>query len=403
MAATAQEMNADCNSTALPLAGVKVLELGTMITAPYSAMTLAELGASVIKVENPEGGDPFRGASSDRYGPNFIAYNHSKRSITLDLKTAEGLDALEKLIAATDVLVENYRSGVMEKFGLTSDRLRDLNARLIHCSITGFGADGPYSGRPAYDAVASALSGIYGLAVDPQDPRLVGITVADNVTGLYAANGILAALYQRERSGRGRRIEINMLESAIAFSPDAFAHYDQTGVRYGPSSRVAASQCFAFNCADGKLLTVHLSLQAKFWNNLLAALGNEDLAADPRFQDRSQRVARYDELRTTLADIFKSQTRVHWMARLDAGDVPFAPIHTIPEVMEDAQVTHLDTFEKTYHPHKGHVTTIRSPIRLAGSVRANAAPPALGEHTAEIMKELRAEAAPATGKGGVRD
>src|SRR5258706_10800094 len=170
----------------LPLFRVRVLELGTMITAPYAAMMLAELGASVIKIENPDGGDPFRATVTGRYGPNFIAYNHGKRSLALDLKSEDGRTVFGKLLGTSDVLVENYRSGVMDKFGFGDEAMRAINPRLIHCSITGFGASGPYRNRPAYDAVASALGGIYGLAVDPKDPRLVGVTISDNVTGLYA-------------------------------------------------------------------------------------------------------------------------------------------------------------------------------------------------------------------------
>src|ERR1700739_849798 len=151
--------------TSLPLDGVKVLELGTMITAPYAAMLLGEMGASVIKVENPDGGDPFRSTGGSRYGPNFVAYNHGKRSITLDLKDKLGKQAFRRLLEESDILVENYRAGVMDKFGFGSDAIRAINPRIIHCSITGFGTSGPYQDRPAYYAVASALSGIYGLAV----------------------------------------------------------------------------------------------------------------------------------------------------------------------------------------------------------------------------------------------
>src|SRR5580704_8594593 len=188
----------------LPLDGVRVLELGTMITAPYAAMLLAELGATVIKVENPESGDPFRATGGGRYGANFIAYNHGKRSLALDLKTPAGQQIFRKLLEQSDVLVENYRGGVMDKFGFGAEAIRVINPRLIHCSITGFGSDGPYRDRPAYDAVASALSGIYALAVEPDDPKLVGVTISDNVTGMYAANGVLGALYERERLHAGR-------------------------------------------------------------------------------------------------------------------------------------------------------------------------------------------------------
>ena len=379
----------------LPLHGVQVVELGTMITAPYAGMLLAEMGASVIKVENPDGGDPFRGTGQGRYGPNFIAYNHSKRSLTLDLKSPGGARAFDALLRRSDVLVDNYRAGVMDKFGFGAEAIRGINPRLVHCSITGFGKDGPYRNRPAYDAVASALSGIYSLAVDPQDPRLVGVTISDNVTGMYAVNGILAALHDRARSGVGRRIDVNMLESAIAFTPDAFAHYTQTGVVYGPSSRVASSQCFAFTCGDGKLLAIHLSLQEKFWANFQAVIETPALAQDPRFKERAGRVKNYDALNAALAEIIRSKSRGEWMDRLERCDVPFAPINAIPEVLEDPQLRHLDSFCATEHPTEGRVMTIRSPLHFDGAGRDNTAPPIVGEHNAEILAELGlADAAP---------
>jgi|HubBroStandDraft_2_1064218.scaffolds.fasta_scaffold62512_2 crotonobetainyl-CoA:carnitine CoA-transferase CaiB-like acyl-CoA transferase len=372
----------------LPLDGVQVIELGTMITAPYTAMLLAELGAAVIKVENPESGDPFRATGGGRYGANFIAYNHGKRSLALDLKTPTGQQVFRKLLEQSDVLVENYRGGVMDKFGFGAEAIRAINPRLIHCSITGFGTSGPYRDRPAYDAVASALSGIYALAVEPDDPKLVGVTISDNVTGMYAANGVLGALYERERTGRGRRVEVNMLESAIGFTPDAFAYQTRNNVKYGPSSRIASSQCFAFACADKKLLAIHLSVQSKFWESFLKVIEAPELAADSRFRDRSGRVSRYHDLNAELTKIMAKQSRLYWMERLEKADVPFAPINEIPDVFADPQVKHLGTFGETQHPTEGRIVSIKSPIRVDGRRRNNAPPPTLGEHTQEILQEL---------------
>lgn len=372
----------------LPLDGIRVVELGTMITAPYAAMLLAELGASVIKVENPEGGDPFRATGGGHYAPNFVAYNHGKRSISLDLKADDGKQAFRRLLERSDVLVENYRAGVMDKLGFSVDVIRLINPRIVHCSITGFGASGPYQNRPAYDAVASALSGIYGLAVDPADPSLVGVTISDNVTGMYAVNGIVSALYQRERTGAGRRIEVNMLESSIGFTPDAFAYLTQAGVEYGPTSRIASSQCFAFACSDGKMLAIHLSVQSKFWEGLLKIVERPDIAGDPRFRERRERVSHYHELRAALAPIFATRPRDHWMTSLDKFDVPFAPINSIRDVISDPQVQHLQTFGKTVHPTEGEVVSIRSPILIDGVRGDNTPPPTHGEHTREILAEL---------------
>jgi crotonobetainyl-CoA:carnitine CoA-transferase CaiB-like acyl-CoA transferase len=277
---------------------------------------------------------------------------------------------------------------VMDKFGFGAEAIHAINPRLVHCSITGFGSSGPYRDRPAYDAVASALSGIYALAVEPRDPALTGVTISDNVTGMYAANGILGALYERERTGRGRRIEVNMFECAIGFTPDAFAYYTQRNVKYGPTSRIASSQCFAFACADKKLLAIHLSVQSKFWESLLKVIEAPELAADSRFRDRSGRVSRYHELNAELAKIMARQSRLYWMERLEKADVPYAPINEIPDVFADPQVQHLGTFGETMHPTEGRIVSIRSPIRVDGGRRANAPPPTLGEHTADILLEL---------------
>ena len=179
------------------LKGVRVVELSTMITAPLAGMMLADLGAEVIKVEHPEGGDPFRSFRGGHYSPHFTAYNRGKRSIKLDLRKDEGRAVLLKLIGRADILLENYRAGVMERLGLATGTLSAANPKLIHCSITGFGATGPYSERPAYDSVGLALSGIASLFLDPQNPQANGPTIPDNVTGMYACYGVLGALDER--------------------------------------------------------------------------------------------------------------------------------------------------------------------------------------------------------------
>jgi formyl-CoA transferase len=216
------------------------------------------------------------------------------------------------------------------------------------------------------------------------------VTISDNVTGMYAVNGIVSALYQRERTGKGRRIEVNMLESSIGFTPDAFAHLTRNNVEYGPPSRIASSQCFAFTCSDGKLLALHLSVQTKFWESLLKIVDTPAIADNPRFKARAGRVSNYHELRTALAQVFATRPRDEWMAALDNADVPFAPIHSIRDVMSDPQVEHLQTFSRTRHPTEGDVVSIRSPILFDGHRRDNAPPPTHGEHTSEILTELSA-------------
>jgi len=371
------------------LKGVRVVELGTMITAPLAGMMLADLGAEVIKVEHPQGGDPFRSFRGGLYSPHFIAYNRGKRSIKLDLRNAAGQDVLRKLLARADILLENYRAGVMDRLGFATEALRSAYPRLIHCSITGFGADGPYSARPAYDSVGLALSGIASLLLDPEKPQAAGPTIPDNATGMFACSGILGALYERERTGEGRRVEINMMEAAIAFIPDPFANHTQMGIENTPLTRVASSHSFAFRCADGRLLAVHLSSQPKFWEGLLAALERTELAQDERFATREARINNYVALTQALAKTVGTKPRAEWMTRLETNDVPFAPVHNIPEVIDDEQVKHLQTFRTLKHPTEGDIVAIRRPVRIDGGRDGSDLPaPTLGQHTDEVLGEL---------------
>jgi crotonobetainyl-CoA:carnitine CoA-transferase CaiB-like acyl-CoA transferase len=372
------------------LDGVRVLELGALITAPLAGMMLADLGADVIKVENPAGGDSFRAFRGKHYSPRFAAYNRNKRSIALDLTGSEGRRALLELVDDSDVLIENFRPGVMERLGLAHDVLHERNRRLIHCSITGFGASGPYKQRPAFDAVGLAVSGIASLLLDPERPELMGPTITDNVTGMYACYGILGALYERERSGRGRFVEVNMLEASIAFMPDAFANAMNGGLTVDRLTRVAASQSLAFTCGDGKLIALQLSTQEKFWLGLLAAASPTELASDTRFQTRDGRVQNYVALREGLRAVFCAQPRAYWEAALEANDVPFAPVHEITDVADDPQVQALGTFYEMHHPREGRMIGIRRPVRIDGDRTGLERPaPALGEHTDEILEESR--------------
>ncbi len=375
------------------LKGVRVVELGTMITAPLAAMMLADLGADVVKVERPETGDPFRSFRGGLYSPHFIAFNRNKRSVALDLQGESGKAALRALLRQADVLIDNYRSGVMERLGFSAEFIRNEYPRLVWCSITGFGADGPYADRPAYDAVAGALSGLASLMLDPSSPAASGPTIADNITGMYAAYGILGALYEREKTGRGRRIETNMLESSVAFIPDSFSNFTRLQIDNQPRTRVASSQSYAFRCSDGKLLALHLSSPQKFWESLLDVIGRADLKDDARFATRDARVRNYALLEKELAGIFSGEDRLHWMTKLERADVPFAPIQTVAEVLDDPQIKHLQTFYGQDHPTEGHLTLIRRPVLIDGQRDvASRPPPTLGEHTNEILAELGATA-----------
>ena len=372
------------------LDGVRILELTTMITGPLGGQMLADLGADVIKVENPNGGDMFRSWRGGTYSAHFGAYNRNKRSITINLREDAGKEILLKLVETADVLMENFRPGVMDRLGLGMETLRQRNPRLIYCSITGFGEDGPYVNRPAYDAVAQSLSGVTSMFIDADDPQITGPTIADNMTGINACYGILGALFERERTGVARRVDVNMLESTITFMPDPWANMLQADIKQHPLARVMASQSYSLKCGDGKLLALHLSSPQKFWDGVQNALERHDLGEDVRFATRAARIENYLDLKAEFQKTVATKPRDHWMSRLEEQDVPFAPIYTLPEVMDDPQVRHLDTFFKTSHPTEGEMTLLRRPVWYDGSRddQPRVAPPALGEHTDEILASL---------------
>ncbi|MBN9062683.1 MAG: hypothetical protein BGP06_04770 [Rhizobiales bacterium 65-9] len=375
---------------ATPLQGVKVVELTTMITGSMAGMMLGDLGADIVKVEQPDGGDPFRAFNGGVYSPYFCSYNRNKRSIVLDLRSALGKEAVAALIASCDVLLDNFRPGVLDRLGLSDSEIRTLNPNLIHCSITGFGPDGPYVGKPAYDSVAQALGGLASMLIPAENPEVFGPTIADNVTAHCACQGVLAALMGRLRGQPGRRVEVNMLDATISFIPDAFGLMNQLGIFTDSRSRARSSQSYAFACADGKLLAVHLSSRDKFWDAFVEATGRGDLNSDPRFAGRQARVDNYDDLRRALAPTFLERTRADWVKRFADFDVPAAPIYDVSEVENDEQVRHLGAFFDMTHPTEGAVRSIRRPIWFDGSRQDQPviAPPTLGEHTQAVLAEL---------------
>ncbi len=372
------------------LKNVRIVELTAVITGPLAGQMLADLGADVVKIENPDSGDMFRNWRGGLYSSQFLAYNRNKRSVTLNLRNADGRDVFLRLIETADVLLENFRPGVMERLGLGLDALRARNPKLIYCSITGFGEDGPYRHRPAYDAVAQSLSGVSSMFLDPDNPQITGPTIADNMTGINAAYGILGALFERERTGVARRIDVNMLESGLTFMPDPWSNLINGEIPQGPLARVKASQSYAMRCADGKLLAIHLSSPPKFWQGVQNAFECTDLGSDPRFAEREGRIENYVELRDEFQKAVETQPRDYWMARLEAEDVPFAPVNTLTEVFDDPQIKHLDPFFTTTHPTEGEMTLLRRPVRFDGSRddQPLAPPPTLGEHTTEVLAEL---------------
>jgi crotonobetainyl-CoA:carnitine CoA-transferase CaiB-like acyl-CoA transferase len=371
------------------LEGTRVLELGTFITGPCAGMLLADLGADVVKIEQPGKGDPFRGYEGQLYSPSFRSFNARKRSLTLDLKTAQGREVLGRLVLEADVLIENFRPGVLASLDYGWDRLHELNQRLVYCSITGFGSSGPYVDRPCYDTVAQALSGYLSQSVDPENPQVVGPALADAVSGMYAAYGVLGALVERGRTGKGRHVEVAMLDSLIALGTSSFAGFFATGKIPGPMSRPRISQSYALKCADGKLIALHLAAVDKFFQSLTVAIERAELASDARFTSSKLRGTNYEALTAELQSVFQQHPVAHWLARLTEHDVPHAPIATIEEVCADPQVKYNAVFQKLFHPIQGEVMNVRRPVLYDGDRDAGAVPPPmLGEHSESILHEL---------------
>jgi crotonobetainyl-CoA:carnitine CoA-transferase CaiB-like acyl-CoA transferase len=372
------------------LRDIRVIELGTYITGPAAGMHLADLGADVIKVERPGTGDPFRAFKGGLYSPHYQTYNRNKRSIALDTSDPEDRAVFHELIAGADVFIQNFRPGVAEKLGAGEAELHRINPRLVYCAISGFGTSGPSRDRPAYDTVAQAASGYLRLLTPPTNPRVIGPAIADAVTGQYAAMAVLAALLEREKTGKGRRIDISMLEAMCHFNLDSFTHHYSVDEVMGPLSRPVVSQSYTFECADGKWIAIHLSSPTKFWEGLLAATGQEPLKADPRFGERLERIKHQDDLIAHFTPIFRTRTRAEWCDLLLANEVPHAPAYDSDEALEDPQARHLRIKVSVPSRELGTFTTVRPPYNFDGEPELEVLPPpVLDEHGDEIRAELR--------------
>ena len=370
------------------LRGVRVVEQGTFITGPCAGMMLADLGADVIKVESPDG-DPYRSYQKGLYSPHFQAYNRNKRGITCDLKLPADRAVFDQLVADADVYIQNFRPGTADRLGAGWRRLHGLNPRLVYCSISGFGGDGPYVERPSYDSVAQALSGFLSVVVDEERPRFLGPALADAITGIYAAYGILGALLERSRTGQGRLVELSMLEAMAHFAVEPFAAYFALGTVPKSSDRPRLAQAYILRTSDGRLLAIHLSSLEKFWQGLTTALEADDLTRDARFSARLARIDNYEALGAELDRRFRQRTLAEWSARLSANDVPFAPINGIDAVVDDPQARHLGLVVPVDSAKEGGRYAVRPPLQFDGTRAASvSAAPLLNEHGDAIRAAL---------------
>ena len=369
-----------------PLHGIRVIELANVISGPYAAMVLLDLGADVIKVELPGTGDPFRrwDARSRESSDAFKSINRGKRSVAVDIRTEAGQRAVVRLIESADVLIKNFRPGFLDALGLGYGDLMQHNLRLVYCSIRGMNDSDQ---RPVYDAIAQARSGLWSQFTDMTRPTPSGPALADHLAGMQGALAVLAALVQRSRTDRGAHVTATMLGACVSIQEIAFANYFSSGEVADRMSRVRASQSHGFVCADGLPIAIHLSSVSKFWTSLVSALGVPELADDERFASPAARREHYEELHDVLSRVFVTEPRQVWLERLTAADVPVAPILTVAEATEDELVTSLDLFHR-FGSGERAFTGVGSPIAGFAAPDRSAAVPWVGEHTEAVLAEV---------------
>lgn len=385
------------------LDGIRVLDLSRILAGPWCTQNLADLGADVIKIERPGVGDDTRA-----WGPPFLkdgqgidtnesAYylsaNRNKRSVEADMATPHGAALIRELAAVSDILVENFKVGGLAKYGLDYASLKDINPRLIYCSVTGFGQDGPFAQRPGYDFMIQGMGGLMSITGERDDlpgggPQKAGVAVADLMTGMYSTVGILAALHERSVSGLGQHIDMALLDCQVAMLANQNLNFMTSGnaPRRAGNAHQNLVPYQVFAASDGHLI-VAVGNDSQF-RNYCGAIGLPELSADPRFSTNPQRVKNREALVPLLAERMATGARDHWLASLEAVGVPAGPINTLDQVYEDPQVLARGMKRELPHPTAGTVPMAASPLKFSGSpVEYRRAPPMLGEHTAQVLAE----------------
>ena len=376
-----------------PLEAIKVLDLTRVVAGPYCTMILGDMGADVIKVEHPKNGDDSRGFAPPYQGDQaayYLSVNRNKRSLTLDLKSPKGQDILWQLIEGSDVLVENFRPGVMARLGFRYEDVARRNKGIVYCSISGFGQTGPQRDRPGYDVIVQAESGIMDLT-GPADgaPHKVGTSIADLVTGQTAVNGILASLLVKNTTGQGQFIDISMLEATSAlltFNASIYFATGQAPKRRG-NGHATIVPYEAFETSDKAWVNLGVANDS-LWKRFCTLVGRDDLQNDPRFALAPDRVANRDVLVPIVAELMRSRPRDTWIRELEAAGIPAAAIRTVAEVCESDVLRARDMIAEMTHATAGPVKGIKSPLHMSGSpLDRYVAPPILGEHSDEILRE----------------
>jgi len=376
-----------------PLDDLLVIDLTRALAGPYCTLMLGDLGARVIKIETPDGGDDTRG-----WGPPFIngessyflGINRNKESLTLNLKHPDGQQVLRRLIERADVLVENFRAGIMERFGFGYPAVHAANPRLVYASISGFGQDGPYRERTAYDLIVQGMGGLMGTTGEEGGPPVkVGIAVTDIAAGMFAAYGILAALRVRDRTGHGQLVDVAMLDGQVAWLTYQAGYYFATGEnpkRLG-SAHPSLVPYQAFRTQDG-YINVAVGSEG-IWSRFVEAVGAPHLAQDLRFRTNADRVAHREALITLLEPIFATRTTAAWVSVLEPAGVPAGPIYLLSDIFKDPQVRHRGMLQEIDHPKAGRIRQTGVPVKLSETPgRLTLPPPLLGQHADSILREL---------------
>lgn len=388
-----------------PLSGIKVLDMSRVFAGPLAGQWLADLGADVIKIEQPGRGDDARslppfmeqdGEQVDGESAAFVSLNRNKRSVTLDFTKPEGYEILLGLVREADVLIENFKAGSLKKYKLDYEALKQVNPRLIYCSITGFGQSGPYMNRPGYDIIFQAMSGLMSLTgIDDDEPgggpMRVGYSTVDIVTGTVAALGVVSALFHQMRSGSqvGQHIDLALLDTQVFSLSHMAMAYLLSGTVPRRSGNKSYTGCPVqpFDCADFKVV-VSVGNNAQ-WKRFCQALGLDALIEDPRFASNQLRVKNREELLPYIEPVFRTRKAQEWVDLLDSVGVPTGPLYDMQQVFEDAQIKHRGVERRMEHPVVGSIPTLANPLVFSETpVRYDTAPPLQGEHTEQVLKEV---------------
>ena len=387
-----------------PLAGIRVLDLSRVLAGPWAGQNLADLGADVIKIERPNVGDDSRAFGppwvKDAQGRDtkdsayFTSANRGKRSVTVNLSKPQGQELVRRLAAESDVLLENYKFGDLERYGLGYAQLKELNPRLIYCSVTGFGQTGPYRERPGYDFMIQGMGGMMSVTGEPDGapgggPQRAGVPIADIITGMYASIAICAALAHRAQSGKGQHLDLALLDSQIALLAYQNTNYFATGKPPGRIGNLHPNivPYQPFHAKDGDVILAcgNDNLYRKFCE----AAGCMELAVDARFASNGKRVENRKELTRLLGEIFQKRTKKEWVELLEAAGVPNGPINDIAQVFAEPQVQARGVKIELEHAVAGKLPMVASPMRFSGTpLEHKLAPPVLGQHTDEVLREL---------------